>query len=77
MGAAGVSGVAFNSALWVQCVVRDPFLKAMGFPPTMAIIALMLHSSTDFNLQVMANTATFVVLLAMPFVALSVDRHSG
>ena len=32
---------------------------------TMAIIALLIHSITDFNLHIPANAATFMVVLAL------------
>ena len=41
----------------------------------MGIIALMIHSWVDFNLQRPANALTFVVLLAMGWAAQTVGRH--
>ena len=41
----------------------------------MGIIALMIHSWVDFNLQRPANALTFVVLLAMGWVAAGVERR--
>ncbi len=37
----------------------------MAFTVSMAIIALLIHSIVDFNLQIPANAATFMVLLAL------------
>lgn len=39
--------------------------KGLAFAPLMATSALLLHSLTDFNLQIPANAATYIVLLAM------------
>ena len=35
----------------------------------MSIVALLVHSSVDFNLQIPANALTMVVILAMGWVA--------
>ena len=44
---------------------RDPLLRGISFASIMGILAILIHSSTDFNLQIPANAATFVVLLAL------------
>ena len=44
----------------------------------MGIIAIMIHSWVDFNLQIPANAFTFVVLLALGWAAFSMHRrHSA
>ena len=68
--------LSFVTSIKVQYQRRSPFFKAMGFPATMGIVAIMMHSSVDFNLQITANAATFMVLLAMPFMALTISRRS-
>jgi len=40
----------------------------MGIAPTMAIVALLIHSEGDFNLQIPANAAMFVVMLPLGWV---------
>ena len=42
----------------------------------MGIIAIMLHSLTDFNPQVFANAVTFTVILAIPFVRMNIERKT-
>lgn len=64
----------FLVALKTQYERRDPLARGMAFGVTMAIIALMIHSWVDFNLQRPANALTFVVLLAMGWAAHSVER---
>ena len=64
-------------AIKVQVQRQSPLMKAMGFAATMAMIAIFLHSWTDFNLQISANAATFMVILALPYVAMTVDRREG
>jgi O-antigen ligase len=63
---------SFITAIKVQMRLRSRLLQAMGFSSAMAIIAIMLHSLTDFNLQIFANAATFMVILALPFVCMNI-----
>jgi len=54
---------------------RDSVYRSgVGFGAAMGIIALLIHSSTDFNLQIPANAATFVVLCAIAVLA---GNHSS
>jgi O-antigen ligase len=62
--------LAFYMALRVQLTRHNRFYRAMGFSVTMAMISIGLHSSTDFNLQIFANAATFVCIMAMPWLAM-------
>lgn len=48
---------------------QSVFRSGAGFGAGMGIIALLIHSSTDFNLQIPANAATFVVLAAIAVLA--------
>ncbi|MBE0619353.1 MAG: O-antigen ligase family protein [Burkholderiales bacterium] len=57
---------------------RDPLCRGIAFGTTMGIIAIMIHSWVDFNLQIPANAFTFIVLLALGWAAYSVNRrHSA
>ena len=67
----------FLIALKTQYERRDPLSRGAAFGATMGIISLMIHSWVDFNLQIPANALTFVVLLAMGWVAYSVERRGG
>jgi len=62
------------TALRAQMVRRDRLLQGMGFASTMAIVALLIHSAVDFNLQIPANAAMFVILLALAWVCRYCDR---
>lgn len=53
-------------ALWRR---DSAFCSGVGFGAAMGIIALAVHSATDFNLQIPANAATFVVLCAIAVLA--------
>ena len=54
--------------------------QGLGFASCMAIIAIMIHSTVDFNLQIPANAFMFVFMLAMGCIARwtpSGSRSSG
>jgi O-antigen ligase len=54
-------------------VQRDSLYRSgVGFGAAMGILALMIHSFTDFNLQIPANASTFIVVCA---VAILADHH--
>ena len=69
---AAVLGTVVMASLWTavraQLKRRDQLLQGMGFAATMAIVALLIHSAVDFNLQIPANAALFVVMLALGWV---------
>jgi len=69
---AAVLGAVVLASLWTavraQLKRRDQLLQGMGFAATMAIVALLIHSAVDFNLQIPANAAMFVVMLALGWV---------
>lgn len=62
--------LAFYMAIRVQLMRHNRFYRAMGFSVTMAMISIGLHSTTDFNLQVFSNAATFVCIMAMPWLSM-------
>jgi len=74
-------GFTVLASLWAavsaQIVRRDRLLQGMGFAATMAIVALLIHSAVDFNLQIPANAAMFVVMLALAWVCRYWDPRAG
>ncbi len=50
-------------------------MRGTGFTATMGLIAILIHSLVDFNLQIPANAALFMVLLALAWIALFLGRH--
>lgn len=64
---------SFIAALFAQYRRRDPLMRGMAFASTMAIIALLIHSTVDFNLQIPANAMTFMVILALGWISLALD----
>jgi hypothetical protein len=65
----GILGFIVFGSLWqsIQAMRlrKSNIYKGLAFAPLMATTALIMHSLTDFNLQIPANAATYIVLLAM------------
>ncbi len=57
--------LSFYVALQAQRKRRDSLMRGLSFSALMAIIAFGIHSTVDFNLQIPANAATFMVVLAL------------
>ena len=55
---------------------RDPLMRGMSFAAIMGIFAMLIHATVEFNLQMPANAATFVVLLALAWISLAMKRNS-
>lgn len=70
--------MSFIAALRAQYIRGDPLLRGISFGAMMAIIALMIHSAVDFNLQIPANALTFMLVLAFAWISLfhGRARHS-
>jgi len=56
---------------------HSPLNRGIAFSTTMAIIALLIHSTVDFNLQIPANAATFMLILALGWVARYLPRQTS
>jgi len=50
---------------------RSSLPRGMAFGVLMAIVALAIHSTVDFNLQLPANALTLMVILAMGWLAMA------
>ncbi|RKZ73262.1 MAG: hypothetical protein DRR19_31160 [Candidatus Parabeggiatoa sp. nov. 1] len=48
---------------------QNALSRGIAFGATMAITALLIHSTVDFNLQIPANAATFMLILGLGWVA--------
>ncbi len=74
-------GFAVLFSLWqaIQAIRlrKSRFNNGVAFGALMGGIALMIHSWADFNLQIPANAAYFVVLMAVAFLArfLNLNHH--
>jgi putative inorganic carbon (hco3(-)) transporter len=69
--------LSFAAAVRAQWVRRDPLMRGMSFASIMGIIAMMIHSWVDFNLQIPANAMLFMLILALGWISLNLDRRAG
>jgi len=82
-GLVALALLAFSvlASLWAavraQMLRRDRLLQGLGFAATMGIVALLIHSAVDFNLQIPANAALFIVLLALAWICRYWDPLAG
>lgn len=74
-------GVVVLITLWAALRAlyrrRDALMRGMAFSSIMGVVALLIHSTVDFNLQIPANAATFMVMLALAWIALHLDRGTA
>jgi putative inorganic carbon (HCO3(-)) transporter len=70
------SGVllSLGVALAAQRRRHDNLMKGLGLGAGMGMLALLIHSSVDFNLQIPANAAMFMVLMALAWVSRYLPR---
>ena len=68
---------ALGAALIAQWRRRDPLMRGMSFACIMGVTSILIHSWVDFNLQIPANAAFFMVLLALGWISLYLDRREG
>ena len=61
----GIVVLSVWMAISAQLRRRDQMMRGMACGILMAIVAMLIHTAVDFNLQIPANAATFVVILAM------------
>jgi O-antigen ligase len=66
---------ALGAALLAQWRRRDPLMRGMSFACIMGVTSILIHSWVDFNLQIPANAALFMVLLALGWISLYHDRQ--
>lgn len=80
-GLIGVSllGLLVISSIFVSIRVmrkgRRSLHRGMAFASFMGVIAIMIHSGVDFNLQIPANAMLFMLLLSFPWIA-NMDKES-
>jgi len=55
--------------LRILLVRRNRLARGMAFSSLMGIVALMIHSFVDFNLQIFANALFFMTILSIPYLA--------
>lgn len=74
-------GSAVLTSLWRSLLAQrrrgSRVRKGLGFASMMGITSILIHSFSDFNLHIPANSLWFVVLLAFAWVAASDADKSG
>ncbi|MGB5715840.1 MAG: O-antigen ligase family protein [Gammaproteobacteria bacterium] len=75
---AGVVILALRNTILVLRRRRSQFAKGIGFAGLMAITAMLIHATVEFNLHIPAYAATFMVILATTWLAryLASDRST-
>jgi O-antigen ligase len=66
---------ALGAALLAQWRRRDPLMRGASFACIMGVCSILIHSWVDFNLQIPANAALFMVLLAFGWIAFYHDAR--
>jgi O-antigen ligase len=66
---------SFIVAVRAHAIRRDPLMRGVSFASMMGIISIMIHETVDFNLQIGANAVYFMVLLALGWIALYLERQ--
>jgi O-antigen ligase len=74
---AGLVLVSLWQALLALRYRKSSFVRGMGFASFMGTLSLLIHSFVDFNLQIPANAMLFIAMLAIPIIALSIDRGAN
>jgi O-antigen ligase len=62
-------GLTLSTVVRVMARRKSSLPWGMAFGVAMAVVALLVHSTVDFNLQIPANALTIVVILAMGWIA--------
>jgi O-antigen ligase len=64
------------TALRILAKRKSDLPRGVAFGVAMSIVALLIHSAVDFNLQIPANALTMVVILAMAWIAYDLPSKS-
>jgi O-antigen ligase len=65
---------SFACAILAQARRRDALARGVAFGVAMGVIAIGIHSTVDFNLQIPANAFIFIILLALGWLSLYLNR---
>jgi len=61
--------ISLGAGLYAQYKRRNKLLRGIAFGSSMSIIAMLIHATVDFNLQMPANALTFMVILAFTWIS--------
>jgi len=68
---------AFYCSIYAMRKRRSALHKSLGLGCFMAMTSIAIHSSVDFNLQIPANAGTFVLILALSWIAAHGKLEAG
>lgn len=80
----GLIGSLFFALIVLLCFIRSiqaqkirhtPILKGIGFAAMMAIMSILIHASTEFNLHIPANALLFTLICAFACIAHSMEQQ--
>lgn len=66
--------LSYGAAIQALRVRNSQFYRGIAFGTLMAMNAILIHSFTDFNLRIPANTCLFMVVLALAWASLYAER---
>ncbi len=66
--------LSYGAALKTIRTRRSPFYRGIAFGSLMAMTSILIHSFADFNLHIPANACLFMVVLALAWASLNVER---
>src|SRR5258708_21747887 len=67
--------MSLRAPLLAQWQRRAPLMRRIAFACVMGTTAILIHSWVDFNLQIPANAMLFIVVLALGWISLYLDRR--
>jgi hypothetical protein len=67
--AAAVVFLSLKNAIVAQRRRRSQFARGSGFPALMAITGALIYAAVEFNLQIPAYAARFMMIVAMGWLA--------
>lgn len=63
------AALSFAVAIKAQWKRRNALMRGVSFGCIMSMIAMSMHATVDFNLQIPSNAATFMLVLALAWIA--------
>lgn len=74
-----LAGISYHLYRTIKLWKRrtDPFVVCLGVMPLAVMIAMAIHSCSDFNLHIPANFLMLVAIMAIGHSALHLKRHRG
>jgi O-antigen ligase len=58
------------AALWAQWRRKDALMRGVSFGCIMSMIAMAMHATVDFNFQIPANAAMYLLVMALALISL-------